>query len=53
MVEKFFIYWLVAQLVNFSAVSIAFLISAGVRNGALANVLIVLPFIISLVSEQY
>lgn len=30
------------------AVSIAFFISAGVRNGELANVLIILPFIISL-----
>lgn len=51
--EKFFIYLLLIQQVNLCAVSIAFFISAGVRNGELANVLIILPFIISLVSSPF
>ena len=49
--ERFFIYWLIVMLVNIAAVSLAFFISAGVRNAELANSLITLPFIISLVSS--
>ena len=50
--ERFFIYWLVVMLVNIAAVSLAFFISAGVKNAELANSLITLPFIISLVSSK-
>ena len=50
-VDKFFIYWLIIQLVTLCAVSLAFFVSAGVRNGAVANLLIILPFIVSLVRE--
>jgi ATP-binding cassette subfamily G (WHITE) protein 2 len=46
--DKFFIFWLILTLVNVCAVSIAFFISAGVRNGEIANLLIILPFIFSL-----
>ncbi|CAI8000347.1 Broad substrate specificity ATP-binding cassette transporter ABCG2 [Geodia barretti] len=51
--DKFFIFWLILTLVNVSAVSIAFFISAGVRNGEIANLLIILPFIFSLVSGTH
>ena len=52
-VDRFFIYWLVVMLVNIAAVSLAFFISAGVRNGELANSLSTLPFIIALVSVKF
>ena len=48
--DKFFIFWLILMLVNICAVSVAFFISAGVRNGEIANLLIILPFTFSLVS---
>ena len=48
-VGKFFTFWLIIQLINLCAVSLAFVVSASVRNGAVANLLIVLPFIVSLV----
>ena len=48
-VAKFFTFWLIMQLINMCAVSLAFVVSASVRNGAVANLLIVLPFIVSLV----
>jgi ATP-binding cassette subfamily G (WHITE) protein 2 len=51
--DKFFIFWLILTLVNVCAVSIAFFISAGVRNGEIANLLIILPFIFSLVSGTH
>ena len=38
------------MMVNICAVSIAFFISAGVRNAEIANILIILPLIFSLVS---
>jgi ABC-type multidrug transport system permease subunit len=47
-VDRFFVFFLILTLVNVCAVSIAFFISAGVRNGEIANLMIVLPFIFSL-----
>ena len=41
------------MLVNFCAVSMAFAVGAGVKNLALANVLIIIPFILSVVSILY
>jgi hypothetical protein len=48
---KFFIFLLIVMLINICAVSLAFFISAGVKNGELANLLIILPLIFSLVSS--
>ena len=48
--ERFFIYWLIVMMVNIAAVSLAFFISAGVRNVEIANALMTLPIVISLVS---
>jgi ATP-binding cassette subfamily G (WHITE) protein 2 len=46
---KFFIFLLIVMLINICAVSLAFFISAGVKNGELANLLIILPLIFSLI----
>ncbi len=48
-VERFFIYYLLLNLVSIAAVSIAFSISAAIRVGAVANLLIAIVFVVSMV----
>ena len=48
--EKFFIFWLVITLTNMAAVSVAFCFSAATRVAAIANLLIAVAFVVSMVS---
>ena len=47
--DKFFIYLLLVNLASIAAVSIAFAASAGVRINAVANLIIVVLFVVSMV----
>ena len=51
-VDKFFIYFLLINLTNFAAISIAFCISAAVKLASVANMLVTLSYIIAIVSNS-
>ena len=46
---QFFTYWLFITLVNLTAVGLAFMVGAAVTGVALANLLIIIPYVISAV----
>ena len=48
--SRFFIYWMFINLINICAVSLAFMVGAAVKTAALANLLILIPFILAAVS---
>ena len=48
---QFFTYWLLVMLVNLCALSLAFMVGAAVTTAGLANLLIIIPFIVSLVRD--
>ena len=50
--ERFFIFWLVVMLTDMAALSVVFFLSAGMRDAAIASLLIGVAFAVSAVSTR-